>query len=115
MSSNLSVDRVYQGINVNKENTRTRMSIQFFKKDSGLDLDYLCNLPVSIVYVYVSKNKMVDPKLRFEILPSLSILLKFSNGAVFRSLITSLVLVFQKKKWRIQNGDYNMYNVPSFS
>jgi hypothetical protein len=35
--------------------------------------------------------------------------MKFSNGAVFRSLITNLVLVFQKKKkWRIQNGDYNI-------
>jgi hypothetical protein len=51
---------------------------------------------------------MADPKWRFEILPSLSILMKFSNGAVFRSLSTNLVLVFPKKKWRIQNGDYNI-------
>jgi hypothetical protein len=51
---------------------------------------------------------MADPKWRFEILPSLSIFMKFSNGTVFRSLITNLVLVFQKKKWRIQNGDYNI-------
>jgi hypothetical protein len=36
-----------------------------------------------------------------------SILMKFSNGAVFRSLITNLVLVLKQKKWRIQNGDYN--------
>jgi hypothetical protein len=34
--------------------------------------------------------------------------MKFSNGAVFRSLVTNLVLVFPKKKWRIQNGDYNI-------
>jgi hypothetical protein len=50
---------------------------------------------------------MVDPKRRFEILPSLLILMKFSNGAVFRSVITNLVS-FQKKKRRIQNGDYNI-------
>jgi hypothetical protein len=40
-----------------------------------------------------SKNKMADSKWRFEILQSLSILIKFSNGAVFRSMITNLVLV----------------------
>jgi hypothetical protein len=51
---------------------------------------------------------MADPKWRLEILPSVSILMNFSNGAVFRSLITNLVLVFKKKKWRIQNGDYNI-------
>jgi hypothetical protein len=70
--------------------------------------DYACVLSFS-------KNKMADPKWRFEILPSFSILMKFSNGAAFRSLITNFVLrvVFQKKKkWRIQNGDYN---VQSFS
>jgi hypothetical protein len=39
---------------------------------------------------------MADPKWRFEIF--LSILMKFSNGAVFRSLIIHLVLFFQKKK-----------------
>jgi hypothetical protein len=50
---------------------------------------------------------MADPKWRFEKLPSLLIFMKFSNGAVFRSLITNLVLVL-KKKWRIQNGDYNI-------
>jgi hypothetical protein len=41
---------------------------------------------------------MADPKWLFEILPSLSILMKFSDGAVFRSLITNLVFVFPKKE-----------------
>jgi hypothetical protein len=50
---------------------------------------------------------MADTKWRFEILPSLSILMKFSNGAAFRSLITNFVCL-SKKKWRIQNGDYNV-------
>jgi hypothetical protein len=60
------------------------------------------------------KKKMADPKRLFKILPSLSILMKFGDGAVFRSLITNLVFVFPKKemadpKWWLQ------YNVQSFS
>jgi hypothetical protein len=50
------------------------------------------------LFLVFPKNKMTDPKWRFEILPSLSILMEFSNGAVFRSLITNLELVFPKKK-----------------